>query len=319
MIPVSSNRVVGDLTLLDNPDPEAWEQAYVTVMDAKYRKQTRKYTINITDIPKYWAKYFPDIQATGGAPIYVIPRVRGGPSFKSTPLHDPATEGGLLPSESVFYAGISKGYSWQDVSSFSIGPLPKHDLCLVNAAFSKSITLAHIQGGEVDYHRKDFWKPLPVKRRRNIELGQDGYLLVDGESHRTETWLREHQDLWLPEWSKWRRSVAMCSKGDFHWTDKSSVIIYYDHVADRFMDFVEWKLNCYVRPSLDLLPQVPAFQDLLKLHREGIPLGLVHPKGTKVGPEEPVTREQLLELFHDPMEMCCQPYVVAAGLLGMTV
>lgn len=50
-----------------------------------------------------------------------------------------------------------------------------------------------------------------------------------------------------------------------------------------------------------------------------IPIGLVHPKSIKGLPEEPVTAEFLSEMFNSDTVMCCQPYLVAACLMGVEI
>jgi len=78
--------------------------------------------------------------ADGIAPIYVVPRIKTRPSYLSIPLIG-------VDINSVQYCPISKGFPMQDVSSFTLGPIVGEGLCLVNAAFSKSICIAHIEGG----------------------------------------------------------------------------------------------------------------------------------------------------------------------------
>ena len=66
--------------------------------------------------------------------IYVIPRQRGGSSYKDVELEfDDANDIQICP--------ISKSYSMQDVSSFTLGPVIWHGLNIVNSAFSKYISI----------------------------------------------------------------------------------------------------------------------------------------------------------------------------------
>ena len=49
------------------------------------------------------------------------------------------------------------------------------------------------------------------------------------------------------------------------------------------------------------------------------PLGLVHPKAISGQTEFPITKEYIQELFNSKTEMCCQPFVIAGFLLGVTI
>jgi hypothetical protein len=72
---------IGDTSLFDADvdDPNLWEEEYVRIMDNKYAKGTRKSTIV--------GKTFPNMDTYGDTPpIFVVPRERGGPSFKEIPL-----------------------------------------------------------------------------------------------------------------------------------------------------------------------------------------------------------------------------------------
>lgn len=97
---------------------------------------------------------------------------------------------------------------------------------------------------------------------------------------------------------------------------------FYEYYHEKsFLNFVEWKKECYIRPSLKVMPSTPAYQFLVKVWaEEKHPLGLVHPMALNEGEIiQPITKKYLRELFNSETEMCCQPYVVAAGLLGMKV
>lgn len=303
---VSSKRKIGNFQIFDSSDSKVWEEEYNRIMDDKYKKNTRNYSKII-----HGSEY----KDEGQPPIFIVPRVRGGPSYKSVKLVN--ENGRELSSDDIFYAPISKGYSMQDVSSFTLGPIIGEGLCLVNAAFSKSIGVKHIEGGGVvDYKRKNFWKG-SRKPIRKIELVNDVNMKVDGKVVGIHTWLKDNENLWLNEWEKWRRSVALCSLGDFHWIDDSPTIAY--KYGDRYLNFVEWKKECYIKPSYELLPKVGVYQFLSFCLKEGRrPLGLVHPKGMD-GEERPISKEYITSLFNHPDIMACQPYVVAGKLLNVEV
>jgi hypothetical protein len=281
-----------------------WETMYDGMMDQKYKKNTRGFSRMISGTP-----------TSGEPPIYLIPRTRGGPSYKDLELLD--MKGNRVHPNSIQYCAVSKGYGMQDVSSFTLGPIVGEGLCLVNAAFSKSIGIHHIEGGgRLNIKRKSFWeRGYVASRRYHITRIDPYFMIVNGEVVRVHEWLVNHEAEWYPEWEKWRRTVATCSLGDFHWDDETPTVAY--RFEGRYLTFREWKLECYIRPSYELLPSTPTYQFLEELHRvHCVPLGLVHPKARE-GRVTPITREFLWDLFHNGDEMCCQPYVVAGKLLGV--
>jgi len=226
--PASSNRLIGDITVFDyiggiDPDRrlQEWETMYKIIMDLKYAKRTRNFSQNITGIP----------QEGRIAPIYLIPRQRGGPGYLSVPLQN-------VDLNHVQYCPISKGFSMQDVSSFTLGPIVGEGLCLVNAAFSKSICIGHIEGGGyVDLTRKNFWKKAKTPIRK-IQLINNTTISIDNNIFDINTWLRNNEHLWFPQWEIWRRSIALCSKGDFHWTDNLGHTIAY-RKGTQYLDFIQ--------------------------------------------------------------------------------
>lgn len=298
---ISGKRTIGKFKLFKTDDEEDWEKEYVRIMNKKYSKYSRRFSAIITG------------KKMKNPPIFVVPRIRAGPSFKSIPLKG-------VDNEDVYYAPISKGFSMQEVSSFSLGPIIGEGLCLVNAAFSKCIMISHIEGGGiVDYRRKNFWRPVSRSSpERKIKLINEKYMKVDGEKVKIFEWLKENEDLWLNEWEKWRKSIALCSQGDFHWADSSPVIAY--RYKKKYLNFVDWKIECYIKPSYELLPETDVIKFLLKVWKKHkIPLGLVHPKGIDEEKCSRLTEERIKEMFESPVEMCCQPYVIAGWLLGVEV
>lgn len=300
---VNGKRYVCDSKLFDTLDTQAWENMYQITMDQKYKKNTRNFTRKISGKP------YP-VQNGELPPIFLIPRERGGPSYKSNKLQ------GVNP-EDVQYCPISKGYSMQDLSSFTLGPIVGEGLCLVNAAFSKSICVMHVEGGgKFDLSRKNFWKVSKTPKYK-IQLSTDETkFMVNNEVYDVNSWLEAHKDEWYSEWSLWRKAVALCSLGDFHWADNSPTIAY--RYQDKNIGFVEWKKQCYIKPSYELLPHTKAFQFLEEVLKRNIPLGLVHPMARN-DEEKPITKEFLIELFEDKHEMCCQPFVVSAKLLNIPI
>jgi hypothetical protein len=302
---VVSAMAIGDTSLFDADvdDPNLWEEEYVRIMDNKYAKGTRKSTIV--------GKTFPNMDTYGDTPpIFVVPRERGGPSFKEIPLAG-------VENGDVVYCPISKGYPMQDISSFTLGPIVGDGLCLVNAAFSKGISVFHIEGGGVvDFKRKTFWRRAKKPFRKIRILTRDS-ISVDGVEFNSIEWLKENEALWMPKWILWSHSVAMASTGSFHWDGDEGCVAYW--AKGDYLDFVSWKKRCYIAPALELLPSIKVYQTLEYIHAQGHPLGLVHPKGRSNGAEKAITLKQIKRMMESPTDMLCMPYVVAGALLGLKV
>lgn len=300
-IKASKNRLVAHPDLFKQLDEKKWELAYKQVMDPKYAKDSRNYSKKIQGL---------EYTGTDQPPIYVIPRQRGGPSYKKHQLQG-------VNAEDLHYALISKGFPMQDLSSFTLGPIVGQGICLVNAAFSKSICVEHIEGGGcLDLTSKNFWKR-STQPYRAIKLVNSDQMLVDGHLTNINQWLIINKDNWFDQWDQWRKSVALCGLGDFHWIDNSDCISYYHE--GQFLNFVNWKIECYIRPSYNLLQKNEAFLFLKNVIDQRHPLGLVHPKGMTGEIVQPLTKEYVKELFYSTTEMSCQPYVIAGKLLGVEI
>mgnify|MGYP001489641719 CR=1 FL=1 len=294
------DKIIGDVSLFDTADPVAWEAEYQRIITPKYKKGTRKFSTEIK------GKKIP----TGQVPLYLIERERAGPSYKSYKLVG-------VNSEDIYYAPISKGFSMQDLSSFSLGPIVGSGLCLVNAAFSKCIHTMHLEGGFFNSSRKNFWQKAR-KKTSSISVISEERISVDDVEYNTRDWLEDNKEVWFPEWLKWSQAVAMCSVGDFHWGGDTPCVAYY--YQGKYLDFVTWKKECYIKPSYELLSNVKAYQFLEKIYKEErIALGLVHPKAHYEGPKYPITKEEIQEIFESEYAMCCQPFVIAGKLLGVSI
>ena len=320
---VANGMTIGNITLFDYngaDKADRWEQEYQRVMDPKYKKGTRNFHIPALKSPARVdaSKVESTTDMTSDARpspkvterIYVIPRERGGPSYKDFPLV------GCQP-EDVLYAPVSKGYPMQDVSSFTLGPIVGEGLCLINAAFSKSVCLFHLEGGgRLDLSRKNFWRKARTPTHRIFRVNETT-LSVGGTFFDTMTWLSQHESEWLPEWEKWRRSVAMASMGSFHWEGDSSPVAY--RFQGRNIGFLEWKRECYIRPSYQLTPKTSVFLSLAMAMAYGNPVALVHPMARSREASYPLTRERIRALYDSPHDMCCQPFVLAGMLLGVSI
>lgn len=296
----AGKRNIYDLSLMASSDPTEWEAAYNATMEEKYHKHKRNFNLG-----QYVTPY------TGSpAPIYIVPRVRGGPSYKEVPLAG-------VTNDQVYYAPVSKGYPMQEVSSFSLGPVVGEGLCVVNAAFSKIITIAHIEGGgKVNFKRKYLWEPARNPLRQ-ITLVDSEHILVDGTTYITKQWLSLNEHLWLQEWEYWRACVSLCSRGDFHWSNNSPIVSY--RYQGIYLNRADWGKQCYIAPAYQLLPYTRVFQHLQQLHANNVPLGLVHPKGMKHEAEQPVTREEVRRLYDSPVEIACMPYVIVGAILHVPI
>lgn len=301
--PASGKRTIGDMRIFEvKATEQMWEDMYQKIMNPKYKKNTKNFSRNITGNP---------VPKGEEPPIFLIPRERGGPSYLKTPL-----EG--VNNEDVQFAPISKGYPMQDVSSFTLGPVEGEGLCLVNAAFSKSITVAHIEGGgHVELSRKNYWKR-PKTPSREIVMVSAVSMRVNDKKVNIQEWLAKNEKLWLPEWQVWRKAIALSSEGGFHWTDGLGETVMYRY-GERYLNFVQWKLECYIRPAYDLMSETDVYRFLEKVYKKRVPCGLVHFMATKNESEKPITREFILELMTSPNEMICLPYVVAGRLLHIAV
>ncbi len=298
LINAGKRYVYSDFNIFNSIDVKKWEHAYNITIDNKYKKNTRSWNKTIHGIPDKSCKE---------ASIYVIPRERGGPSYKNVNLDG-------CDSKNLQYCLISKGFGMQDVSSFTLGPIVGHGLCLVNSAFSKVISVHHIEG-KVNLKRKNFWQsPRTLKYKiTNILIDT---MKVNNKIVNIKQWLQSNEHLWLGEWTKWSKHVALCSMGDFHWGDKSDTIGY--RVDGKYVDFKTWKKEAYIRSSYDLLSHTKAYKFLKKVFDMKIPLGLVHPKARNDAKEYAITKEYIRELY-DSDEMCCQPYVIAGKLLNVEI
>ena len=308
ILPASKSRKIFSQKVIDyafnNPTEKVWEELYQAIMDPKYKKNTRNFTTKLTGEP---------VQGTPS--IYLIPRQRGGPSYKNVNLVD---ENGVSVSpKSIQYCAVSKGYGMQDLSSFTMGPVVGEGLCVVNAAFSKCICIHHIEGGgKFNPKRTTFWERSKKKLRDVVYINEKS-IKIDGMVYDIKEWLKANEKVWLPEWLKWSRAVALCSMGDFHWA-RDTENVGYRHQG-QYLDYVPWKIECYIKPALSLMVKTKAYQflsDLYNVHR--ISVGLVHPKSA-CGVNSPITLDYIKNIIDNQHHMACMPYLVAGKLLGLVI
>lgn len=289
-------------------DENYWENLYdEKYMGNKYKKNTKNFS------KKIYGK------SCENPNIYIIPRERGGPSYKDVQLeYDIA--------ENIQFCPISKGYSMQDVSSFTLGPVVNHGLNVVNCAFSKCIAIKHIDGsGTYSESNKKFWKKYrkgPIRKIINISNEQ---MLVDGVIVNKDDWLENNKNLWFEDWKKWHDAIRLNANGNFNWCDDSETIIFCNCIDNPgfnlYMNFVDWKKLSYIKPAYKLFGENNSVIQFLEFlyHEKKISIGLVHPKGRDKYKEKALTKEFIEHLYNSPYNMACMPYVVAGYLLGAQI
>jgi hypothetical protein len=188
---------------------------------------------------------------------------------------------------------------------------------VVNSAFSKAISICHIEGGgKFNLKRKTFWQKARKPKHKIVLTDNSELMIVDDNLVNIELWLKEHEHEWLSDWCCLNKHIALCGKGNFHWHGDSPIIAYRHN--SKYLKYVEWKKEYYIRPAYQLLKNNSTLQWLYsvwKIYKR--PLGLVHPKGRAQTAEEPLTKEYITQLYNNPHYMACMPYVVAGFLLGV--
>lgn len=287
---------------------EFWNKLYEKKYEnVKYKKNTKNFSTVIHG------------KSVEDPNIYVIPRQRGGPSYKDVQLEYDNVE-------DIQFCPISKGFSMQDVSSFTLGPVVGHGLNIVNSAFSKCIAIKHIDGsGYYDENLKKFWKKTKKGPIRNIINKSENTMSVDGHTVNKKKWLEKNKDIWFEDWKKWSDSIRMNPLGDFNWSNDSETLIYCDCITNDdnlYMNFVSWKKECYIKPAYELFNRndnkVINFLKLL-YNTKKISIGLVHPMAKLGKKEKAITTNYIRNLYDSNEIMTCMPYVVAGYLLNVNI
>ena len=290
-----------------------WEDLYQEKYNGdKYKKNTKNFSKIIHGKP---------VEKPN---IYIIPRKRGGPSYKDVKLeYDNA--------EDIQFCPISKGFSMQDVSSFTLGPVVNHGLNIINSAFSKCIAIKHIDGsGSYTEKNKKYWKKNRKGPIRNIINITDDKMNVDGTVVDKIEWLEKNKELWYENWKKWHDSIRLNANGindtnDINDSNDSKVIIYCNCIDNPneniYMNFITWKKTCFIAPAYELFNKkdnkVIQFLKLLYCEKK-ISIGLVYPI-TKMREKEKAITPELIKYLYNSHEMTRMCYVVAGYLLGIQI
>lgn len=298
-----------NVNISDMTSEDYWENLYNEKYNGnKYRKNTKNFSKIIYG------------KSVDNPNIYIIPRQRAGPSYKDVNLE-------FDNPKDIQFCPVSKGYSMQDVSSFTLGPVINHGLNVVNSAFSKCIAIKHIDGsGHFTCNNKKYWKKNRKGPLRKIINISDDMMEVDGTLVNKIDWLEQNKNIWYDDWHKWHDSIRLDPNGNFNWCSDSEVIIYCNCIdnpgTNLFMDFVTWKKTCYIAPAYKLFNRndnrVINFLKLLYCDNK-ISIGLVHPMGKLGDKEKAITHEFIRNLYDSPYEMTCMPYVVAGYLLNIDI
>ena len=287
-----------------------WENLYnEKYVNNKYKKNSKNFNATIHGNP---------VEKPN---IYIIPRERGGPSYKLVELeHDDV--------KNIQFCPISKGFSMQDVSSFTMGPIINHGLNLVNSAFSKCIAIKHIDGsGCFSMTNQKFWKKNRKGPQRKITCSSnETSMCVDGVIVNKEEWLKTNQHLWFNDWKKWHDTIRFSANGHFNRCDDSTIIAYCNIIDNPdvpiYLDFISWKKTCYIAPAYELLNKKDNKVMVFLKHvfqEKKVSLGLVHPMGKCGEKERAITSEYITHLYNATDCMACMPYVVAGFLLGVSI
>jgi hypothetical protein len=290
------------MRIFASTNPQDWEDLYRQVLNKKYQKGIKNFSTKITGRP---------IPGNVEPPVFLVAWERGN-SYLDTPLQ------GIRNNKDVQFCQISKGFAMGDLSSFSLGPIVGEGLCIVNACWSKTITIAHIEGGGVvDLTKKNFWKRAR-RPLRSISFISENEISVNRVRHNTIEWLTANEHLWFNEFQYHADVISLCSDGDFHWNEGLGDIVGYRQGKD-YLSFVEWKKRCYIEPAYELIPKTDEFKFIKKVFDRGIPLGLVHPMSRSMDEVPPITRAELEKMFDSTDRFVEMPYVVAAVLLGVKI
>lgn len=289
-------------------DIDYWETMYQEkYKGSKYKKCSKNFSNKIVGKP------------VENPHIYIIPRQRGGPSYKNVLLE-------FDEPKDIQFCPISKGYSMQDVCSFTLGPVENHSLNIVNCAFSKCIAISHIDGtGKFNLNSKKYWKKIRKNPLRKIINLSDTTMSIDGEIVNKEKWLEDNIDLWFHDWKRWHDAIRFGSEGSIDWTNGSEILLYCNCIDysgyNKYMDFVTWKKKCFIEPSYNLFKKENRVIKFLKMlyFDNKISIGLVHPKGSTDKIIKALTPENISDKYNSPHEMISMPYVIAGYLLDVPI
>ncbi len=187
-------RKIANLSLLDTTDKDTWMNAYNLVQVDRLKPGYYNYSKKLMGKP------------TQKPTIHVVRRVRGGDSYKSVQLND--LDGNTIPVNDIFWVPSSKGYSFSDISPYVIGPIIGHGINILNAVWSKHVTVGHLNG-KFNLNSKNFWK----KSSKDVDIDDIQEIF--------------NSKKWYIEWKKWSDHVALCGDPAFNWVDNMGLTIAY--------------------------------------------------------------------------------------------
>lgn len=303
-------------------DNQKWQDMYTQVQSHKYQTGMKKYN------QQNFRKILRCTPPSETPKLFLIQRQRTKPYIKD--YKD--SQGNI---QNIIYFPASKGFSFQDLSSFVVGPIVQHGLNLVNAVWSKRVYVEHLEGGHFDTSKKDFWYQ---KRLRRIDVIGNNCIRVDGQEHILLDWMVHNIASWYPEWYKWSQSIALCGEPDFRrfrgswgliWclVDTPQTIFEVDINNDRrlFVDgnghwvtitVNEWKVwfDTYVTWLYNLWEQSPYYH-IVKQTFQTHSIAIVHPMAHSA-PDTEMTKD-IIKDFVRNNNTFCTPWVLCAKLLDI--
>lgn len=101
-----------------------------------------------------------------------------------------------------------------------------------------------------------------IKKPLRIIIYKNYQIFIDGISVNINNWLKKNENLWLNEWIKWSQAIALCNNYNVVWPFDSMRVSF--RFKEKYIDFITWKKECYIKPAFELLPETNAFKFLKK-------------------------------------------------------
>lgn len=282
--------------VLYTKDEQIWKDTYNKVQADKYKPGYKKYS---KDLKKYSPQKSPE--------IYIVQRIRGGPSYKEQ-LND------IPNSEQFYYVEASKGYRFSDLSPYVAGPVIGKGINVLNTAFSGLISVQHIEGGTVDLSKKYYWSN---DKKRDVELLENNMMLIDGILYNRYEWLESNTELWYDNWQEWNESIRLSGEPSFKWLSTSDTVTWCledDSGNRKYYDYNEYMAETYGKYLNEYWDTSDTYHFVRKLLIEKrFTIVIVHPIVTWHDPEQPITIDYINDRI-DEGHMMNGPFVLAHKL-----